>query len=131
MTTVYGEPQGKARPRFSTRNGYVQTYTASKTKSYENQIAEAYKGKIYDGYISIDIKAYFGIPKSATKKNRLAMLQNEIKPSKKPDADNIAKIVLDALNGIAYIDDKQVICLKVEKEYSETPRIEFEIKELK
>ena len=51
------------------------------------------------------------------------MLLNLIRPAKKPDCDNIAKIILDSLNGIAYADDKQIISLSVEKYYGDTPKV--------
>jgi Holliday junction resolvase RusA-like endonuclease len=58
------------------------------------------------------------------------MLENIIRPTKKPDADNIAKIVCDALNGIAFLDDKQIVDARITKWYSDTPRIEIIIQEI-
>lgn len=58
------------------------------------------------------------------------MLEQEISPTVKPDTDNIAKSILDSLNGIAYLDDKQVIRLTVEKWYAEVPSVSVEIKEV-
>lgn len=58
------------------------------------------------------------------------MLENEISPTIKPDTDNIAKSILDSLNGIAYKDDKQIVSLKVDKYYSEIPSVSVEIKEV-
>lgn len=62
-----------------------------------------------DSYVSVMINAYFSIPKSYMKGKRLACKHNINRPAKKPDVDNILKAVLDALNGVAYKDDKQVI----------------------
>ena len=60
------------------------------------------------------------------------MATNEIRPTKKPDNDNIAKIILDALNGVAYQDDKQVVSLQVEKYYTEADEmVTVELQELK
>ena len=67
------------------------------------------------------ILAKYPIPSSWSKKNKTKALKGEIKPNTKPDADNIAKIILDALNGAAYTDDKQVTSLEIEKMYSEKP----------
>jgi Holliday junction resolvase RusA-like endonuclease len=69
------------------------------------------------------------MPASASKKKQQSMLHGGIRPTKKPDCDNIAKAVLDALNGIAYYDDSQVVTVTVEKLYSDTPRVEVEITE--
>ena len=57
------------------------------------------------------VTAFFEPPKSISKKKRAEMLEGKIWPAKKPDSDNIAKVVLDALNGIAYHDDTQIIKL--------------------
>ena len=57
------------------------------------------------------------------------MIVDEIKPTKKPDADNIAKAVCDALNGIACKDDSQVVDLTVRKHYSKFPRVQVFISE--
>lgn len=124
--TVPGPPQGKGRPRF-TRSGRV--YTPKKTADYETAIALAYKAGSgnfrfdRDSTVRVDIDAYYPIPKSDSKKKQAAKRANRIRPTVKPDADNLGKIVMDALNGLAYDDDKQVTALHVAKYYSETPRI--------
>lgn len=123
---VLGEPIGKARPRV-TRWG---AYTPQKTVDYENKIKAAYGGRFYEGYLQMDVKAYFKIPKSTSKKKKESMLMGEIKPDKKPDIDNVLKIVLDSLNKTAYKDDAQVITASITKEYSESPRIKITISEL-
>ena len=132
--TVPGEPTGKERPKFSTINGHVRAITPKRTVSYENFVklaySQAYPGRVpfeKDVPLLVTIKAYFKMPASASKKKRQAMLEGRIKPTKKPDCDNIAKSVLDALNGIAYYDDSQVVTVTVEKLYSETPRVEVEM----
>lgn len=112
---VDGKPQGKGRPRFSRH----VVYTPKETIEYEHRIAEAYDGECLAGSLFVDICAYFSIPKSYTKTQRNAIKNGYLTPTKKPDADNIGKVVLDALNGIAYEDDKQVIELRVSKKYSE------------
>ena len=57
------------------------------------------------------------------------MLNGTILPTKRPDVDNLAKIILDGLNGVAYRDDAQVCCIHFEKKYSETPETIVKIKE--
>ena len=124
---VMGEPTGKARPRV-TMHG---TYIPEKTKDYERKVQDEYRKQCNKWFgenpIAVKIKAYYCIPKSATKDARKKMHTGEMKPAKKPDADNLAKAILDALNGIAYKDDAQVVVLGVEKIYSDVPRVEVKI----
>lgn len=130
MITVIGKIKGKERPRFV--NGH--TYTPNATKAYEKLIRDNYIkqcDKHFTGSLSIKIKAYYKIPKSYTKKRIKNILDGIEKPTKKPDVDNIIKVVLDSLNKIAYEDDKQVIKVSLEKLYTEDDeRIEFDIKEI-
>ena len=126
---IPGEPKGKGRPRFY--NGHA--VTPEGTREYEKLVSAAYissGGKYYEGPIGIRIRAYFQIPKSVSKKSQCAMLTGAMKPTKRPDADNIAKIILDALNGVAYKDDSQVIDISVMKMYSAEARVEVEILEI-
>lgn len=146
---VLGEPKGKARPRFARRGDFVNTYTPEATQKYEELIRYCAQKvrqkngitKPISGDIILNIKAYFKIPKTYSKKRKEKCLNGEERPSKKPDSDNIAKIVLDGLNpkmkvdhvqhkavcvheGL-YRDDKQVVSLKVDKYYSNKPRVEI------
>ena len=125
---IPGKPKGKGRPRV-TRNA---TYTPKQTVLYENLVKTCYLAKYGGkGMIEVNIKAriyaYFSIPKSISKKNRIKMLKNEILPTKKPDLDNIAKIVLDSLNGIAYYDDSQIVDLNITKRYAALPQVYVEL----
>lgn len=128
---VAGRPTGKGRPRF-TRNGHV--YTPKTTTEYENTIKQMYRITARDQFfshdVSIGIVCFYRIPKNTSRKKRAAMLSGRIRPNIKPDIDNVAKIVMDALNGVAYEDDKQVINLKVSKYYSDTEKITVAIKEI-
>ena len=127
--TVPGEPKGKARPVFSRRQGYVKAVTPEQTVLYENliklQYAQQCKNHKFDddAELLVEIVAYYPIPKSTSKKKRELMLAGVIRPTKKPDADNVAKVYCDALNGIAYKDDTQIVELTVAKYYSDTPRV--------
>lgn len=119
--TVEGDPQGKARPRFSQKSGTV--YTPAKTVRYERLIRKAFldaggNAIPSDCYVGITVDAYFQIPKSYTKGKRLACQHNINRPAKKPDIDNVLKAVMDALNGAAYVDDKQVVSVTCRKYYA-------------
>lgn len=135
--TVFGEPVGKSRPKFSTINGHASAYTPAKTVNYENLVRLTYQAAFgykkafeKDALVKVRIRAYFQIPKSANKKKRQMMIDGIIRPTKKPDTDNIAKSICDALNGIAYYDDAQVVDLTVSKYYSEEPKAYIEIEEV-
>lgn len=79
--------------------------------------------------LKMEIDAYFEIPKSTSKKKKDLMLKNILRPTKKPDMDNIIKIIADALNKIAYYDDKQIIECSIRKYYSDKPRVKIDISE--
>lgn len=83
-----------------------------------------------DAPLEVHIIAYYEIPKSISKKKKQEMLEDKIRPTIKPDTDNIAKSILDSLNGIAYKDDKQVVSLIVEKWYSEESSVSVIIEEV-
>ena len=129
---MIGDIVGKARPRMNTRTG--KAYTPTKTKNYEYFLRQLFIRK-YPNFITIETRvkvniiAYFDIPKSTSKKKEAEMLKGAISPTKKPDADNIVKIVLDAMNKFAFKDDTQVTKLQIEKKYSKTPKIYIKIEE--
>lgn len=133
--TIPGEPQGKARPRV-VRNkctGRNMTYTPDKTVAYEELVRARYKevaknANFSEQPLEVCITAYFSVPKSKSKRQKSLMLSNTLYPVKKPDCDNIAKIICDALNGIAYKDDSQIVRLNIVKKYADTPSVEVEIK---
>lgn len=122
---VPGAPVGKGRPRFAKRGNFVSTYTPEKTASYENLVKvlalQAMKGTQplpYPVRVAIDVAIC--PPVSWSKKKRAQALIQLIQPTGKPDIDNVAKGILDAMNGVAYIDDKQVISLTIRKFYDES-----------
>lgn len=142
--TIEGAPVGKARPRVTR----TVTYTPAKTARYEDLVRytaiNSFKG-MFDKNEPLDVKiiAYFEVPKSLSKKRKALCLNNQELPTKKPDADNIGKIVMDGMNpkmkrnkvvhkmmqvvrGV-YHDDKQVTTLLVKKRYSEYPRVEVTV----
>jgi len=119
---IPGPIKGKARARV-TRAGI--TYTPKETVQYENLVRVCFREAqvisgiaLEEGPVTAVLDVYYEIPKSTTKKKHAQMLLNQLLPTKKPDVDNIAKVVLDSLNGIAYRDDAQVVQLRVNKYYS-------------
>jgi len=131
---VPGQPYGKGRPRASSRGGFVRMYTPATTLAYEAEIArlaEMARGSwpVLATPMSLRVICHHAIPVSWSKRKQLQALNGEVIPGK-PDLDNVAKAVLDALNGVIYEDDKQVIRLVAEKRYSVDPRVEVYVHEV-
>lgn len=119
-----GEPVGKGRPRFVRSTG--RTYTPTKTRDYENALRAAGQFAMgnrppFDCALDVQIVAGMSIPASASKSVRLRSLTGELRPTKRPDADNIGKAVLDSLNGIVWADDAIITDLWVRKKYEPQP----------
>ena len=121
--TVMGKPQGKGRPRM-TRSGHV--YTPQKTREYEERVKNAAMSEMGRNNIlpwtekqplKVIIECFFALPKSATKKQRIDVLEHRKFPTIKSDIDNIAKSILDGMNGHVYGDDSQITDLVVTKRY--------------
>jgi Holliday junction resolvase RusA-like endonuclease len=119
---VVGDPVGKQRPRVA--GGHA--YTPQKTRDYEILIQDNFMiqlGKNHyftpDEPVYVHVDITLPVPKSASKAQREKMLNGEILPMVKPDGDNVLKSVLDALEGYAYSNDKQVIDQRSRKKYGE------------
>lgn len=131
--SLAGPPRGKGRPRFriiKPRGGaqFVSTYTDAATRAYEERLMAA--GRVaypetdepLDGPLWVDVTAFMAIPASWSKRDRAAAANLDLLPTSKPDADNFAKCV-DALNGVVWRDDSQIVRLITQKFYSERPRL--------
>jgi Holliday junction resolvase RusA-like endonuclease len=129
--TVFGIPVAKGRPKF-TKRGFA--YTPKKTVNAENDFkmqALKFKPSVpWEGAISLTARFFMPIPASMPKKFRISA-EGEIMPhTKRPDADNLLKLISDAMNGIFFKDDNQISDLQIEKRYSAKPRIEVLIEDL-
>lgn len=129
---VPGEITGKARPRLNSYTG--QVYTPTKTKDYELLVKQYFKLKypkseVFEGRLFVKIIAFFKVPKNTTKKERNEIAEGKKSPTKKPDIDNIVKIILDSLNKVCFKDDNQITKIEVEKVYSEEEKIYVRIEE--
>jgi len=129
---IPGPPVGKGRPRFARAGAFVRTYTPEKTARTEELIkmifAQQYPGHVPTGNgVTMAVRAYFPIPKSASKRLRERMTKENFPFLHKSDADNILKLCADALNGLAYEDDRQIYGAEVWKYYSPRPRLEIDI----
>lgn len=128
--TVKGKPVGKGRPRF-TRTGH--TYTPEKTRAYEAAVAwecrKAMEGKLPSAlpqHVSVEVMVK--PPKSWSKTKTKNALGGFIAPGR-PDIDNYLKAVLDGCNGIAFLDDSQVVAVYATKRYAETDGVRVIIEE--
>lgn len=128
--TVLGEPVAKARPRVFGK----RTITPSKTANYEAEVAfvagQAFKGCEYlQGPLQVVVRIFMSIPKSARKRDLPGMLDGTIRPTKRPDVDNIVKSITDAMESVIYANDSAIVQLWAEKFYSDTPRVEVRVSE--
>lgn len=120
---IPGKPRGKARPRFY--RGHA--YTEQETREYERLAATLYmnaaNGMFFPAGTSVfvSVKAVYPIPKRATKKTREEIQRGDTLPFSRPDIDNVLKIILDSLNGVAYVDDTQVCSISASKAYGDEP----------
>jgi Holliday junction resolvase RusA-like endonuclease len=133
--TVDGTPHGKGRPRFRRFGNFVQTYTDSKTKSYETLVKEAAKQAMgssepLEGPVRLDLIIRLPVPKSYSKKRSMDCLMSREWPTKKPDWDNVAKSVADAMNDIVFLDDTQIVIARVVKTYSEEAGVDVQVTEV-
>ena len=140
---VNGEPHGKGRPRFAKRGKFVKTYTDKDTELYENRVLMCYKSALKEsGYnetsvlfpkgslVKLIAECYFSLNKGDYGKKGLNKSGREklsrVYCDKKPDIDNVFKSIQDGLNGIAYDDDCQIVCIEGYKRYTESqPRVEI------
>jgi Holliday junction resolvase RusA-like endonuclease len=134
--TVPGDPVGKARPRFARIGAFVRTYTPKTTASYENLVKVMFcqaSGPAYaptTGPVVLTVRAIFSRPASHYGTGRNAGQLKNSSPlyyTHKPDVDNVAKTVLDALNGLAYQDDRQVCRVGVTKEWGQAGEMRVEL----
>ena len=122
--TVDGDPVPKGRPRFARRGQFVQTYTDAKTIDYETQVAMRARHAIgstepLKGAFSVFLYLRYTIPASYSKKRKEACLAGLEYP-KRIDIDNVYKSITDAMNGIVYLDDSQIVEAHIKKVYAET-----------
>ncbi len=132
---VEGDPKGKGRPRFSRVGSFTKVYTDKQTLSYEAMIATFAKQAMggtepLKTPVSVFLYVRLPIPQSYPKKRKEACLNGSEMPCKKPDIDNIAKTYLDAMNGVIFVDDIQVIDLHVKKVYAEKAGVDVMVMEL-
>ena len=133
---VPGAPVGKGRPRAARRGAGVVMFTPEKTAGYEALAAatasnamRAEAGPLFTGPLEAVLEMRFPVPASWSKAKRARALAGVEWHTSKPDADNVAKAVLDACNGVVFRDDSQVVILIATKAFSEAPGVRVVIRE--
>ena len=121
---VEGDPVPKGRPRFARRGQFVQTYTDAKTIDYETHVALKARQAIgasepFKGALTVFLYLRYAIPASYSKKRKEACLRGVEYP-KKVDLDNVYKSITDAMQGIVYLNDSQIVEAHITKVYAET-----------
>lgn len=131
---IPGEPCAQGRPRFTTISGHPHAYDPEKSKNYKafvKVLAKEALDKCGWRYTELPLKmtisCYLELPKSKSKKYKTAALEGKAFPTKKPDVDNLFKTITDALSGVAYKDDKQIIIAVVSKFYAEKPSVTVKV----
>ena len=127
---IGGEPVPQGRPRLTTINGYARAYDPVKSRTYKQLIkllAQQYAPeKPVENPVVLSVLIYHKIPKSFSKKKRMQIELGYLRPTTKPDISNVVKGVEDALNGVWYKDDSQIVGYgHVGKWYPNTPRVEI------
>ena len=137
--TIYGDPVPQGRPRFARQGNYVRTYDPQRSQDYKqlvrlwatNQLKKIDGFKTLQNPLCVEMDFYVGIPISWSKKKRTEAAQGIIRPTKKPDLDNLYKSVTDALNGLVWADDSIITDVKLKKRYTaDTARVEMVIREV-
>lgn len=133
--TVLGEPIAQGRPRATSINGRVRMYDPAKSRNYKDYVrlvaSDHAPDRLIETAIGLKVTVYRSIPKKYSSKVKTEMCERgEIVPTTKPDADNYLKAIKDALNGVIWRDDSQIVDVQVRKRYSNKPRIEVEVHEL-
>ena len=131
--------EGKVKPKQSFRyTRFGHKYTPRDVKQYARDIQYSFYAKypkwlpsmFFEKPLKAEIEVYKKMPQSFSKIKKQRAIAGEIRPIIKPDCDNISKNLLDALNGVVYPDDKQIVELTVKKFYSETEFVKVRIMDL-
>lgn len=118
---IFSTIQPKQRPRKGKFGFYTPKETSASELLIRNSFTQSFKFKPLENAIRLSIVVALPIPASTSKKNKTKMEEGFIYPAKRPDIDNYAKTICDALNGYLYKDDGQIVELKINKIYSVIP----------
>ncbi|MCL1789971.1 MAG: RusA family crossover junction endodeoxyribonuclease [Peptococcaceae bacterium] len=126
---IAGIPVAQGRPRASVVAGHAHVYDPANARDYKRQVRYAAQQQLGDqkplqGPLRLSVEFYRDIPRSWSRKRQLQANSGLLRPTSKPDLDNYVKAVKDALNGVCWLDDSQVVEYgPTGKFYSDKPRI--------
>lgn len=134
--TVPGKPhaQGRARATINRNTGRPRMYEDKTSKAYKEKIAwcaieaGADRNNLIAGAVLLNIAVYCPIPPTWTRQKRKDAAEGKVHMISRPDLDNVLKSIQDALSGIVYVDDRQVVDIRISKRYSDNPRVVVNIK---
>lgn len=129
---VPGQPVGKGRARIGKVGAHARMFTPAKTVNYEGLVALAAQqamagAPLFEGPCEVKMRVDCQIPASWSQKKQRAAAAGDSHPTTKPDVDNIVKAIFDALNGVVWKDDVQVVALTVSKRYWMVPGVAVRI----
>ena len=131
---VEGDVVAQGRPRLTTVGGHARAYDPAASRDYKHYVrlvASQHKGEgLMEGPVAVKLVVGRKIPSSWSKRKQDAAQKGEILPTTKPDVDNMAKGVKDALSGVIWRDDAQVVELTVRKVYAPAGYVEVEVAEV-
>jgi len=126
---IYVSPTAKGRPKATKFGGHAHLYTPARTRKSEAEIIATIRKELqadfnaFDKNMPLHLSATFFIPKPASSPKKV------IYPVKRPDLDNYAKTLLDALNKYIFLDDSQIVSMRLRKAFGSPPRIQLLIRE--
>ena len=137
VLVINGDPVAQGRPKFTVRGGRVWAYDPQKSREYKEyvkMIAMQWWGRKppMEGALSMSVKVFVPIPSSFSKKDRQDAISGMKRPVGKPDLENFCKGATDALEGVVFKNDSQIVAHHEPfgKWYGDRPRIEIEFKEI-
>lgn len=138
---IYGEPVPQGRPKFARIGNHVHAYDPEKSKTYKQlvrfwvtqHLKKIDDWKPFENALCVDLTFYLGIPTSWSKQKRIQAAQGVIRPIvRNGDIDNMVKAILDANNGLLWVDDCIITDLSARKRYTgELARVVIKITEVK
>ena len=129
---IPGEPKGKVNMKPIKMGNHLSLCNPQHNVNYMSLVRDAWFSGGFDripdeACIRMTINATFSIPTSISKRRKQMMALNVIRPTKKPDCDNISKVICDALNGVAFHDDSMIVTLNVTKSYGDFPQVAVQL----